>query len=79
MEKVKIYFEIRNGGVDDKGNPVPAGAVITLGETAEDIDYDAWAADINMSAVADFLKVKPGDLRIITPEEYKEKYEDEEE
>lgn len=85
MKEVRICFEVRNLGVDENGNSVPAGMQFTLGEI-EDEKYDAINYFEAMAGVKgpDLLKAvgmgclskvySEGDFRIISPEEYDEKY-----
>lgn len=76
--KLRICFEADGLAVDVDGNPAPAGLTMTLGEIEKQVDY--WEF-IKTISIADILKlacldgiVKPADVRIITPEEYDEKY-----
>ena len=78
--KLRICFEIDGLGVDEDGNPVPAGLAMTLGETEKKVDYQEFAQNISIEGVLKSVCldgiVKPEDVRIITPEEYDEKYGD---
>lgn len=80
--KIRVCFELstRNeaGNVDST-----FGLSMTIGESDKEIDYQELTASINKEGVLrttclDSI-VKPEDMRIITPEEYDEKYGDEEE
>lgn len=80
--KIRVCFELstRNeaGNVDST-----FGLSMTIGESGKEIDYQKLTASINKEGVLrtaclDSI-VKPEDMRIITPEEYDEKYGDEEE
>ena len=76
--KLRICFEIDGLAEDEYGNPAPAGLDITLGETEKQIDYQDLARNINVDGVLKSVcldgVVKPENVRIITPEEYDEKY-----
>ena len=56
---------------------------MTIGESEKEIDYQQLTAAINKEGVWRTAcldrAVKPEDMKIITPEEYDEKYGDEEE
>lgn len=82
MNKVRICFEIDGLGEDEQGNPCPAGAQISLGESPLNIDYHELTKDLNIPGCLKLMHldtiVKPEDVRIITPEEYDERYGDEE-
>lgn len=81
--KLRICFEVDGLGEDEEGNPVPTGLAMTLGETEKQIDYQEFAKNISIEGVLKSICldgiVKPEDVRIITPEEYDEKYGDDEE
>ena len=81
--KLRICFEIDGLGVDEGGNPAPAGLAMTLGKTEKKVDYQEFAKNISIESVLKTVCldgiVKPEDVRIITPEEYDEKYGDDEE
>lgn len=82
MAKVRICFEIDGLAEDEHGNPCPTGAQITLGETEKNIDYHTMTRDLNIPNCLKLMCldtiVKPEAVRIITPEEYDERYGDEE-
>ena len=82
MNKVRICLEINGLGEDEQGNPCPAGAQITLGETELNIDYHELTKDLNIPGILKMMfldaKFRPDDVRVITPEEYDERYGDEE-
>lgn len=79
--KVRICFELSTR--DDTGDIESTfGLAMTIGETEKEIDYQKLTAAINKEGVLrtaclDSL-VKPEDMKVITPEEYDEKYGDEE-
>ena len=80
--KLRICFEINGLGMDEEGNPAPVGLGMVLGETEKKIDYWEFARNISIEGVLRVTCldgiVKPEDVRIITPEEYDEKYGDDE-
>lgn len=81
MYTVRVCFEIAaSAGLacDDQGNPCPVGAQITIGEALKEVPYEELAKDVKIDAVASMLKVDPEEVTIITPEEYDERYGDEE-
>lgn len=82
MNKVRICLEIDGIAEDEQGNPCPAGGQIELGETELNIDYRELTKDLNIPGVLKMMHldtiVKPEDVRVITPEEYDERYGDEE-
>ena len=78
---VRICFELSTR--DDGGNINGTfGLAMTIGESDKEIDYQKLTATINKEGVlrtaglVDFVKSE--DVKIITPEEYDEKYGDEE-
>lgn len=78
---VRICFELSTR--DDDGNINGTfGLAMTIGESDKEIDYQKLTATINKEGVlrtaglVDFVKSE--DVKIITPEEYDEKYGDEE-
>lgn len=78
--KLQICFEIDGFAEDENGNPAPAGLAIALGETEQQVDYQLLTKNINIDSVLELTCldgiVRPEDVRIITPEEYDEKYGD---
>lgn len=70
--KVNIY--LRCTAVSQTSG-IPCGICLTIGESAEEIDYDELAANLNLNAVADVLKIPRDCLEIITPEEYDSEFE----
>ena len=74
--KVRVCFELNTR--DEAGNVDSTfGLAMTIGESEKEIDYQQLTAAINKEGVD--RAVKPEDMKIITPEEYDEKYGDEEE
>ena len=82
MKKVRICMEIDGLSRDEQGNPCPCGLEIELGETEQTIDYKELTKDLDVQEILNmtFLggRVKPENVRVITPEEYDERYGDEE-
>ena len=78
MYKANIYFEIAGMAQDEQGNPKPVGMKVSIGESLKEIPYDTLTHNLNISAIAKTLSVKPEDVAIITPEEYEERYGDKE-
>ena len=78
MHKANIYLEIAGMAQDEQGNPQPVGVKISIGESKKEIPYDELTHNLNISAIAKTLDVQPEDVAIITPEEYEERYGDEE-
>lgn len=76
--EVRLCFEVAGIAADENGNPCLAGMQIAIGFTDKFVDYDDLMADINLDAIADMIpgNVKREDIRVITPEEYDEKYGD---
>lgn len=79
--KVRVCFELSTR--DDDGNVNGTfGLAMTIGESDKEIDYQQLTATINKEGVLRTTAlvgfVKPEDVKIITPEEYDEKYGDEE-
>ena len=81
--KLMLFFEIDGLAEDKYGEPAPAGLTITLGETEKQVDYQKLVQNISIDGVLKLVCldgiVGPEDVRIVTPEEYDEKYGDEKE
>ncbi len=79
MAKLAIYMEFDGMAVDENGNPVPAGAKLDFGvdmpegktyaELTENVDPCELMAAFGLQSLSD-----GHEGRIITPEEYDEKY-----
>lgn len=85
MKKLRICLEIQGLAEDENGNPCPAGLCMTLGEVPEEGFNEKYNALIQRVKIREVLKlvclnedVSEDRCRIITPEEYDEKYGDEE-
>lgn len=78
--EVKLFFEIDGIAEDANGNPGAAGLSITMEvEDLEEIPtYEQLAADVSIPGVLNVCNlegvVKPEAVRVITPEEYAERY-----
>lgn len=81
--EVKLFFEIDGIAEDANGNPGATGLSITM--EVEDLKeiptYEQLVADVNIPGVLKVCNlegvVKPEAVRIITPEEYAERYGEE--
>lgn len=75
--KIRICFELCTR--DEAGNVADTfGLAMNIGESDREIDYQKLTASVNKEGVLrttclDSL-VKPEDVKVITPEEYDEKY-----
>ena len=78
MYKVRACFEIASMAVDENGQPSPAGLQISIGESVKEWPYEDLISHIDISEVAAMVHVDPAALTIITPQEYDERYGDEE-
>lgn len=81
--EVKLFFEIDGIAEDANGNPGATGLSITVEvEDLEEIPtYEQLAADASIPGMLKVCNlegvVKPKAVRIITPEEYAERYGEE--
>lgn len=79
MYKVRVCFEIAAGlAKDEQGNPSPVGGQVIIGESLNEIPYEKLTEGVKLEALAAALDVDPGDITIITPAEYDERYGDKE-
>ena len=78
MYKVRACFEIAGMAADENGTPAPAGLQITLGESIKEIPYEELIKSADYEAIAAMFHVQPDAITAITPEEYDERYGDEE-
>lgn len=86
MKKVRICFEIEDMALDIETNePRPAGVCLELGEVSDEqfaaVNYWDAVAQIDVKALLDKvwpLPVDPAKCRFLSPEEYDEKYGDDE-
>lgn len=90
MKEVRICFEVQDMGVDEHGNPATAGMQLTIGEVTDEkyaeIDYFEATKDVKAIELLQSLGLKQlaaahkeSDFRIISPEEYDQKYGNEDE
>lgn len=80
--KIRICFELSTR--DDAGNiDSTFGLEMAIGESDKEVDYQKLTASVNKEGVLQTTClagiVKPEDMKIISPEEYDEKYGDKEE
>lgn len=77
MNRLRVCFEVDGIAVDEHGEPCPAGLQIDFGETSKTIPYEELTKNINIPEllkVAGLSFISASDVRVITPEEYDEKY-----
>ena len=77
MNRLRVCFEIDGIAEDEHGEPCPAGLQLDLGETSKTIPYEELVENINIPEllrVAGLAFISVSDVRVITPEEYDEKY-----
>lgn len=80
MARLRICFEIDGLAEDEQGNACPAGLQMDFGECNKDVPYVELTKNVN---IRDALKacclsfVPLSAVRIITPEEYDQKYGEE--
>lgn len=78
MANLRMCFEIQGLARDENGQPCASGFQMVLEGVKQEIDYEILAQNISIPGVLKcaFLAdlVKPGDVRIITPEEYDRLY-----
>lgn len=87
MALLRVCLEIQGLARDADGNPCPGGLCISLGEAPDDeasaeliqklMDQVDVSAILRATPLEGF--VKPSDCRVITPEEFDEKYGDDHE
>lgn len=79
-QQLRICFEIDGIAEDERGNPAPAGASMTIEliDNQETIDYTTLIENVNVPGLLAAMCldgiVKPEAVRFITPEEYAAKY-----
>lgn len=85
MKEVRICFEVQGLGVDENGNPCPVGMQFSIGEVSdekyESIDYFEAMKNVKVIDLLRELGLKTfaanrseDDFRLISPEEYDQKY-----
>ena len=81
MPDLRVCFEVDGLAQDENSNPCPAGLEITLIGSKSTVPYEQLASSINLDAVLRYFclseLIGPENIRVITPEEYDEKYGDE--
>lgn len=82
-KEVKVCFEVNGIAQSEDGMPCPAGLQITVGEADREFDYMELAQAVDVSKVLKMAclegYVKPEDVKIITPEEYDQRFGSKEE
>lgn len=71
MYELRVCFEIA-------AHPCPVGVEITIGESLNEVPYEELVKCVKIDSVASMLRANPEHITIITPEEYDERYGDEE-
>ena len=82
MYKLRICLEVNGIAEDEHGNPCPAGICLEMEYTGEKtISPEKYKENMNRVSISAVLKaasldniVKPENCRLITPEEYDERY-----
>lgn len=78
--ELRVCFEAYGLNWDDDGTPVPVGLQMSIPGAKKMIPYEQLTSSLNLAAVIELLGFKgviqPEDLRIITPEEYDERFGD---
>ena len=82
MKKYRICCEIEGLAEDENGNPCPGGLCLTLGEdTDPEATPEEYAELVDRISIEGVLKAAmldglytPADCRLISPEEYDQKY-----
>lgn len=86
MKKIRLCLEVQGLGQDDFGTPCPAGVCLTLGdEDAEELtgaEYETFLQQVKIEEVLRLVCLDklytPADCRLITPDEYDQKYGEDE-
>ena len=75
---LKVCFEAYGLNCDADGNPVPVELQMTIPGAKKMVPYEQLTSSLNLAAVIELLGFKgiiqPQDLRIITPEEFDERF-----
>ncbi len=87
MAMLRVCLEIQGLARDAEGNACPGGLCISLGEILDDeANAEMTKKLMERADIAAILRatpleglVKPSDCRVITPEEFDEKYGDDDE
>lgn len=80
MNELRFCFEVYGLAKDDSGDPCPVGMALSFGNvsTATHFDYNKLAESISIPAFLNLAGlsdvIKPEDVKVISPEEYDEKY-----
>lgn len=79
MANFKLFFEINGIAEDENGNPCAAAMSVDLGAQITDVDYWTVANSVDFSKLAGIFplaNVTAEDMRVISPEEYAQRYGD---
>ena len=84
MAMLRVCLEIQGLAIDADGNACPCGLCISLGDPPDDeMHAELTKKLMERVDIAEILRhtplygfVKPSDCRVITPEEFDEKYGD---
>ena len=80
MSRLRICFEVSGIAEDENGLPTPAGMQIDFGEVDKEVDYAEITKDLNIPGILEYMHldgvIRPDAVTIITPEEYDERYGD---
>lgn len=80
MTDLRVCFEVKGFAEDENGNPCPAGLQMNIGNVKKEIEYEKLTQNIDIEKVIEYAGlsgiVKPEDVRVITPEEYDERFGD---
>ena len=77
MTRLRICFEIDGMAEDEHGEPCPTGLQLDLGEVDLSISYEELTRKIDCHKLLEHVCLKhipESNVRVITPEEYDEKY-----
>ena len=80
MPDLRVCFEADGLARDENGNPCPVGLEFTIPGAKKEIPYERLTGGLNIDHVLEFLGlseiIRPENVRVITPEEYDERYGD---
>ena len=80
--RLRVCLEVDGIGMDENGKPCATGLQLDFGETTKEVPYEDLVKNLNVFEVlkvAGLGFVSASDVRIITPEEYDEKYGEDDE
>lgn len=79
MANFKLYLEVSGIAEDEYGNPCTASMTIDFGAEVSGADYWTVANSVDFSKLAGIFplaNVTAEDIRVISPEEYAQRYGD---